>query len=168
MEGLNYNELARKYGVQPLVIKAGDSKNPITTFGAISRQDMEHLKEQLEKVHRAFKDLVVQGRPFLKDTLGKVAEGGVFLGKEALELQLVDQVMTSSEYLLDRIEAGDRVLKLHRSTPSRFPRRVSISPLDILPHLRSLLAHKENLGAWVVQGASYLGFLHHLYVNYWR
>jgi ClpP class serine protease len=161
------------------VIKAGDSKNPITTFGSVTKQDMDHQREQLEKVHVAFKDLVVRGRPALGDKLDRVANGNVFLGEEALGLDLVDRVATSSQYLLERVESGDRVLKLHRSSPSRFPRRVgSISPLDILPHLRSRLASlrdeagrilsRQAMSSWIVQGASYLSLFHHLHAQYWR
>jgi serine protease SohB len=167
-------------GVQPLVIKAGDSKNPLTTFGSVTKQDLEHQKDQLEKVHAAFKQLVLQGRPSLKDRLDQVANGNVFLGDEALDLELVDRVATSSQYLLERVQAGDRVLKLHRSSPSRFPRRVgSLSPLDILPHLRSRLERlvqavrsqveqHADFSSWIVQGATYLSLLHHLFTQYRR
>lgn len=55
MEGLNFNEVAKKYGIQPLVIKAGESKNPLSTFGSVSRHDLEQEKQRLEKVHNAFK-----------------------------------------------------------------------------------------------------------------
>jgi ClpP class serine protease len=167
--------------VQPLVIKAGESKNPITTFGSISKQDLEHQKNQLEKVHAAFKGVVLKGRPDLVDNLDRVANGSVFLGEEAAGLGLVDRVATSSQYLLERIEAGDRVLKLHRCSPSRFPRRVgTLSPLDLLPHLASRLgrvaaraAEFVGLGgagadpnAWIAQVATCLSLLHHLYNQY--
>ena len=170
LEGLNFHDVARKYGVQPLVLKSGDSKNPLTTFGPISKHDLEQQSQQLRKVHIAFQELVVQGRPWLQDNLDLVASGNVFLGREALELRLVDRLQTSSEYLLERVEAGDRVLKLHRSNPSRFPRRgVHLSPLDVLPHLRSFfLRHQSSLGPWMVQGATCLGFVRHVYDSYFR
>ena len=31
MEGLNFHEIARKYGIQPIVIKAGTNKNPLSS-----------------------------------------------------------------------------------------------------------------------------------------
>jgi len=117
----------------------------------------------------------------------KVADGSVFLGSEALELSLVDQVMTSSEYILERVQAGDRVLKLHRSNPARFLRRPIISPIDVLPHLRMWIATNilgvsaagnpqleqtpidgATLMSWLVQAGSLLGFVHHLYSQYLR
>jgi ClpP class serine protease len=124
---------------------------------------------------------VVRGRPALRDRLDQVASGSVFLGEEARGLDLVDRVATSSQYLHERVEAGDRVLRLHRSSPPRFPRRVgSLSPLDILPHLRSRLGRAlagaarsaagrpGDLSAMLVQGATWLSLLHHLYSQHWR
>ena len=46
------------------------------------------------------------------DWIEKVCTGAVFLGKETKELGLVDRVMTSDEYVAERIAAGDRVLIL--------------------------------------------------------
>jgi serine protease SohB len=138
MEGLNFNELAEKYGIKPLILKAGTNKNPLSTFGRVSDRDIRNEEERLAAVHEAFKELVVEGRPALGDVLDRVADGSVFLGKEAFDLQMIDGIMTSDEYILERIFANDRVLKLHRSYQARFPRRVlQISPLDLLPHLKS-------------------------------
>lgn len=143
MEGLNFNEVAKKYGIKPLVIKAGVAKNPFSMWGPISAKDVEREQDRLEKVHEVFKTIVADARPVLKPTLNKVTDGSVFLGQEALDLQLVDAVMTSEEYIFERIQAGDRVLKLHRSN-SRFPRMGRLSPLDILPYLRRVVSDKVN------------------------
>lgn len=169
LEGLNFAELARRYGVQPLVIKAGESKNPLTTFGTVTKADLAHEKERLEKVHQAFQNLIVESRPELKGQLASVADGTVFLGQEAVDLKLIDRVMTSSEYIHERIAAGDRVLKLHRSNLNRFPRRVTLSPLDVLPHLRTWVARlrqEPELWSRVVQVGSAFGFVQHLLSRY--
>mmetsp|Transcript_2052 Transcript_2052/g.4832 ORF Transcript_2052/g.4832 Transcript_2052/m.4832 type:complete len:164 (-) Transcript_2052:57-548(-) len=52
--------------------------------------------------------------------MDKVATGDVFLGTQALELGLVDRLITSDEYIAERIRQGARVLKLiqyHRRPP---------------------------------------------------
>jgi len=179
MEGLNFHDFAKRYGIQPLVIKAGESKNPFTTYGPISKQDLEHEKERLEKVHEAFKSLILDSRPQLLDRLDTIANGNVFLGQEALDLQLVDGVMTSDEYILERIRAGNRVLRLHRSQQSRFSRRVTLSPLDVLPHLKAWLSDhvlsnlksSDTITAAVsclLQAGSILGFVRYLHNQYWN
>ena len=151
LTGLNFHELVRRYGIQPLVLKAGSWKNPLSQFGEISKRDLAHEEERLGQVHTAFKELVANGRPEVVD-IEEVANGNVFLGTEALDLKLIDAIMTSDEYIVERIRAGDRVLKLHRSHQARFPRRTNLSILDILPHLRSwaasLLQNPDRLAHW--------------------
>jgi signal peptide peptidase SppA len=139
VETLNFNEIARKYGIHPVTIKSGNNKNPLSTYGAITAKDEREEQQRLVKVHEAFKELVVEGRPVLADSIHKVADGSVFAGQEALDTQLIDQIQTSEEYIMERIQAGDRVLRLHRSIKPKFTRRVHLSPLDILPHLRTWL-----------------------------
>ena len=147
MEGLNFNELAQRYGVQPIVLKAGASKNPVSTFGPISNADLRHEEARLAKVHDAFRDLVVQGRPAMADSMTLVGDGSVFLGQEALELHMVDGIMTSDEYILERIFARDRVLRLHQSYQARMPHRVGLSPLDLLPHLKGWFQNMDKTEA---------------------
>ena len=138
METFNIHDQLKQYGVQTLVLKAGEAKNPITFLGKVSKDDLELEQQQLVKVHQEFQGLTIRGRPQLKGRKDDVFNGSVFFGQEALELNLIDSIMTSDEYLMQRIQAGDRVLKIHRSHQSRLPRHLRfVSPIDILPHLKS-------------------------------
>lgn len=180
LEGLNFYELAKRYGVQPLVIKAGESKNPLSQWGPVTRQDLDQEQGNLAKVHAAFKALVLRGRPGLLTNMKKVTDGSVYLGREAKELGMVDAVMTTDEYILERIEAGDRVLKLHRSQQGRFPRQLRLSPLDlvpaIFPHLRAwasnamvkLKTDDAAIGfvSRIVQTGTWIGFVNYLLRTY--
>ena len=139
LEGLNFHQLARKYGISPIVVKAGASKNPITTYGAVTAKEEKEEAARLAKVHVAFKKLVAEGRPILAHSIDSVADGSVFLGQEALDLHMVDHIQTSEEYIMDKVLAGYRVLRLHRSIKPKFSRRIHLNPLDVLPHIRSWL-----------------------------
>jgi len=150
-------------------------------MGPVSKKDLEDEQENLVKVHEAFIELVVEGRPGLAQQT-TLLDGSVFLGNEAKQLGLVDAVRTTDEYLLERITAGDRVLRLHRSFQFRFMRRpLHISPLDILPHLRAwasrvVTKYGEGSGGtesdWkdiltrFVQAGSWVGFAHHVISKY--
>mmetsp|Transcript_2474 Transcript_2474/g.3136 ORF Transcript_2474/g.3136 Transcript_2474/m.3136 type:complete len:232 (-) Transcript_2474:37-732(-) len=48
----------------------------------------------------------------IEHVMDQVATGDVFLGVEALKLGLVDRLITSDEYIAERIRHGARVLKL--------------------------------------------------------
>ena len=142
-EGLNFNKALQKYGISPMVLTAGDAKAPLSMYGEITKGGLEIAQRNLEKIHVAFRELVVRGRPGLADAIGEVADGDIYLGLEALELNLVDEVMTSEEYIMERVQAGDRVLKLHRIPHHMKNRRLaSIHPLDFL---------RENGPRWLAQ-----------------
>ena len=169
METLNFHDLLRQYGVQPLVLKAGEAKNPLTTFGAVSKSDMEMEQERLEKVHKEFQMFTIRGRPQLKAKVKEVCNGSVYIGKEALALNLVDAIMTSDEYLMERMQAGDRVLKVHKSHLSRLaPHMRFPSFLDLLPHLKGRIEcwlSQPDTAARLMQTGSLVGFVLHLLTN---
>ena len=133
METVNVNEVLKRYGVKPLVLKAGKNKAPIKTLGEVTPEELQMAQDDLAVIHKAFQQWVVESRPNVvvsDDWIEKVCTGAVFLGKEAKELGLVDRVMTSDEYVAERIAAGDRVLRL---IPYKGPQfGLKLSPLDLL------------------------------------
>jgi len=152
---LNFNELAERHGIKPITIKAGANKNPLSNIDHVSQKTIREEEKRMEKVHEAFRRLVVEGRPALAKNLDEVADGSVFLGQEALDLKLIDGVITSDDYLVERMRQGDRILKLHRSYQARMPRRTySLSPLDLLPHLQAWYNRldKAKVRRWLSRG----------------
>lgn len=168
---LNFHNLAKNYDIQPIIIKSGKHKNPLSTFGKVTEDEIAHETERVEQIHDAFKTLVVAGRQCLSETIGEVSEGDTWLGVEAVKLGLIDAVLTSNEYIFDRIRAGDRVLKLHRATMSRF--RVPIIPhQDLLPQFFQKLQKlhgKVDFEAWfrrLVQMGGMVGFVNYMARHY--
>ena len=134
METVNIHEVLKQYGVKPLVIKAGKNKAPLKTLGEVSDEEMQMAQDDADGIHKAFQRWVMKSRPNVvvsKDWIEKVCTGAVFLGTEACDLGLVDRVITSDEYVSERIAAGDRVLRL---LPYKGPQfgGLKISPLDLL------------------------------------
>ena len=66
----------------------------------------------------------------ISNNFTEVGNGDVFLGKDALKLGLVDRVISSDEYINERIGDGDRVLRLHKFDKGRHGMR--FTPLDLL------------------------------------
>jgi len=133
METINVNDVLKRYGVKPLVIKAGKSKAPLKTLGEVTPEELKMAQDDADVIHEAFQRWVTTSRPNVvasKDWIEKVCTGAVFLGQEAQDLGLVDRVLTSDEYVAERIAAGDRVLRL---IPYKGPQfGLKISPLDLL------------------------------------
>jgi Periplasmic serine proteases (ClpP class) len=130
-ETINIHDVLEKYGVQPLVLKAGDAKVPLTQTTKVTEESIAIVQKNLEKAHDAFRDMIKKTRGVVIDNnFDDVTNGDIFLGKDAVKNGLVDQLMTSDEYITQKIEAGDRVLKLHKYDRSRMGLR--LSPLDLL------------------------------------
>jgi serine protease SohB len=99
-EFLNFHEFLTSLGITPLTMTAGERKRTLTPFGAVDDQKKADFTAQLVAIHRQFKALVAQHRPSAK--MDEVAEGDHWTAQETVEkgLGLVDEIGTSSEYLL--------------------------------------------------------------------
>ena len=95
----NFNELLTKQGIAFEQEMAGEYKRSITMFGKNTDKERAKLREQVEETHGLFKDFVARYRPDLDMSI--IATGEHWYGTRALELGLVDQLMTSDDYLLE-------------------------------------------------------------------
>ena len=158
-EGLNFNKLLTDAGVKPLVIKAGEMKNTLSALGHVSDKEIQKETERMEEVHEAFIEWCMSRRPTLDRSK---CNGMVLMGAEATKVGMVDRVMTSEEYIWEKICDGDHVLKLHRSYRDTDKTRLFARALDLLPHLKhqfTQLRRQIPMGA-LVQGYAILTVIH--------
>ncbi|MDJ0955217.1 MAG: protease SohB [Arenicellales bacterium] len=101
----NFNELLTKQGIQFEQEMAGEYKRNVTMFGKNTDKERAKLREQIEETHGLFKDFVARYRPNLD--MSKIATGEHWYGTRALELGLVDELMTSDDYLLEARKDAD-------------------------------------------------------------
>jgi len=93
----NFNRLLKKHYVDFEQITAGEYKRTLTMFGENTQKGREKFVEDIEDVHLLFKEFVLQHRPQLK--IEEVATGEIWFGQRALDKQLVDELITSDEYI---------------------------------------------------------------------
>ena len=98
----NFNKLLKNKGIDFEQHTAGDFKRTVTMFGENTDKDREKLNEQLEDIHVLFKSFITSQRKNID--ISKVATGEYWYGKNALDLNLIDQIMTSDEYILNMRE----------------------------------------------------------------
>ncbi|WP_409525968.1 protease SohB [Nitrincola sp. MINF-07-Sa-05] len=101
----NFHRLLKKNDIDVEVLTAGEYKRTLTVFGENTEKGREKFLEDLEDIHCLFKEFVSDYRPQLD--LGLVATGEIWFGKRALQHQLVDELMTSDEYLFKCSENAD-------------------------------------------------------------
>lgn len=102
---LNFNRVLRKYDVEVELHTAGQFKRTLTPLGENTEEARQKFKEELEDVHVLFKDYVHEHRAVVD--IEKIATGEHWFGRRALELNLVDEILTSDEYLMSVSESAD-------------------------------------------------------------
>lgn len=93
----NFNKILKKNDVEFEQITAGEFKRTLTMFGENTDKGREKFTEEIEEIHQLFKDHVHQRREQLD--ISKVATGETWFGSRAKEVGLVDDIMTSDDYL---------------------------------------------------------------------
>ena len=101
----NFNRLLKEKHIDFELYTAGEFKRTVTMFGENTAEGKAKFEEELQQTHELFKHFVEKYRPQLN--VEKVATGEHWYGKDALELNLVDKLQTSDEYLLGLLAQHD-------------------------------------------------------------
>lgn len=101
----NFNRLLKKNEIDLELHTAGAYKRTLTLFGENTEAGRAKFREDLEDTHLLFKRFVAEHRPALD--LERVATGEHWFGTRALDLKLVDELRSSDDYLLERVESAD-------------------------------------------------------------
>jgi len=102
---------------------AGQYKRTVTVFGENTEAGRAKLREELEAIHARFRDFVHESRQLDMD---KVGTGEAWLGSQALELGLVDELATSDDVIRRACQRG-RVLQVSYQRKMTLPERVRMS-----------------------------------------
>ncbi|QOR11261.1 protease SohB [Haemophilus parainfluenzae] len=98
----NIHRLLKKHDVDVDVMTAGEFKRTVTVLGENTEKGKQKFQAELEETHQLFKQFVAQNRPHLD--VDKVATGEHWFGQQALELQLVDELATSDDIILEKMK----------------------------------------------------------------
>ncbi|CUR47302.1 protease SohB [Alloalcanivorax xenomutans] len=96
----NVHRLLKKHDVDVELMTAGEYKRTLTMLGENTDKARAKFQEELEETHQLFKSFVREHRRGLD--IDAVATGEHWFGSRAKELGLVDDIMTSDEYLQGR------------------------------------------------------------------
>ncbi len=96
----NFNKLLKKHNVDYEEISSGEYKRTVSVMGEITEKGRAKFLEQITDTHELFKEFVKSKRPQVD--LSQVATGEYWFAIRAKELNLIDEIMTSDEYLFSR------------------------------------------------------------------
>jgi len=109
---LEFSGLMDKYGVGYERLVAGDNKDIGIPYRKLTSDEEKIIQNKLDKVHDYFIEAVAENRNLSEEKVRKLATGEFYLGSEALDLGLIDELGGSDEveeyikktYVLEKIE----------------------------------------------------------------
>ncbi|MFL2793779.1 MAG: signal peptide peptidase SppA [Paracoccaceae bacterium] len=106
----NLSKLLKNIGIDINTLRSSDLKASINFFEKPTPKAIEEHKKVIEETFLWFKELVAERRKLTEINLKKVSQGGVFTGRKAKKLGLVDLIGGEREavkYLEEKIDIKD-------------------------------------------------------------
>jgi len=120
----NFHRLLKRNDVDFEVLTAGEYKRTLTVFGENTDKGRKKFREDLEETHKLFKHYVSEHRPAVD--IDRVATGEIWFGRQALEVNLADELKTSDELLMDACEDRDVFLARYEKRKT-LPEKLGLS-----------------------------------------
>ena len=140
----NFNRLLKSQKVDVELHTAGAHKRTLTMFGENTDEGRQKFRAELEEVHQLFKGFVSDNRP--KVDIEIVATGEAWYGQRALEQQLIDEIQTSDEYLIEKMPTAavyEIVYEIQQSKVEKLVKR--FAQLTTLIPTQSRVLARHNL-----------------------
>lgn len=90
MQGVNLTGLAEKYGVKFDTIKSGEHKDIMSPYREMTEDERNILQEMINSSYAGFVKVIADGRGIPEAEVRKIADGRVYDGRQAKNLNLID------------------------------------------------------------------------------
>lgn len=117
----NFHRLLQKNNIDYELHTAGEYKRTITLFGENTDEGRQKFQEDLEEVHQLFKEFIAIHRPAVD--ISKVSNGDHWHAAVAKKMDLVDELLTSDDYIMKNIKQRD-VFELTYEEKQTFPEKI--------------------------------------------
>lgn len=91
MQGINYAGLAEKYGVKYVTVKSGPYKDIMNPTREMTKEEREILQTMINNSYEGFVKVISEGRNLPEKKVRQIADGRIYDGRQAKELQLIDE-----------------------------------------------------------------------------
>ena len=88
----NFEELLKKIGLAPVVIKSGKYKDMGSPTREMTDEEKKILQQFTDQVHHQFINAIVSGRKMDRSVVESIADGRIMTGETAKSLGLVDKL----------------------------------------------------------------------------
>ncbi len=119
---------------------AGEYKRTVTLVGENTEKGKQKFQQELEETHSLFKQFVAQHRPQLD--IEQVATGEHWFGQQAIELNLVDEIATSDDLLLNAMKEKE-VIELKYKEKKKLAQKLGSQFEQSAENLLTKILHKS-------------------------
>lgn len=120
---------------------AGEYKRTVTLVGENTEKGKQKFQQELEETHSLFKQFVARRRPQLD--IEQVATGEHWFGQQAIELNLVDEIATSDDLLLNAIKEKE-VIELKYKEKKKLAQKLGSQFEQSAENLLAKILHKSR------------------------
>ncbi|WP_020209647.1 protease SohB [Gilvimarinus chinensis] len=120
----NFHRLLKKNDIDFEMFTAGEYKRTVTMFGENTDKGREKFTDDIEKTHVLFKEFVSEHRPVV--AIEQVATGEVWYGRRALDIQLIDEIVTSDSYLYSQHPDAD-IFEVEYAQKKTLPEKLGLA-----------------------------------------
>jgi protease-4 len=151
--------LLDKVGVDFVVITSGPRKDIGSPYRDMTEAERAYWQAIVDEIYQSFVEIVAEGRHKTVEEVTPLADGGVFTGRQALELGLVDQLGYEQDAIAKAAELGGisgkpRIIEFERA-PTWYDLLNSMAPpRSLVPswaEIMSLLGHPQLSARWIGQ-----------------
>ncbi|WP_323814749.1 protease SohB [Cellvibrio sp. NN19] len=141
----NFHKILKKNDIDYEMFTAGEYKRTVTMFGENTEKGRAKFVEELEDTHVLFKDFVSEHRPQVD--VAKVATGEVWFGLRAKDVNLIDELQTSDEYLFAQAETAD-IYEVEFTHKKTLPEKLGLAAQATIDRLLMTWWERLNMSRW--------------------
>lgn len=109
----NIHRLLKELNIDVEMLTAGKYKRTLTILGENTDEGREKFIEDIERIHKQFKEYVGERRPQLD--IERVATGETWSGQDNIDLHLADKLSTSDQYLIDACDEREVLIVSYKA-----------------------------------------------------
>lgn len=157
----NFSEAADDIGVDQNAITSGRFKNMGSQFEELSPEEREIFQSIVDDSYERFVEVIVEGRDLPRDQVREAADGRIYTGEQARDLDLLDELGgldRAAERAGELADAGDTRLVRYVQRPQTtglFPPLVSFGQPEVPEEIEKLTRMIEDTGLMLDGGKPY-------------
>lgn len=137
----NIHRLLKKHDIDVDVMTAGEYKRTVTLAGENTEKGKQKFQQELEETHDLFKAFVAEHRPQL--SIEQIATGEHWFGQQAIKLDLVDEIATSDDLILNAVKEKE-VIKITYRHKKKLAQRVGEQVESSVERILTKFLHKSR------------------------